>query len=74
MTVFVRRIFVFAALASMFVAAIACVSPDAPKRLSDLPEIGEAPEWEPGQWFNSAPLSMSGFRGKVVMIEFWTFG
>jgi len=23
-------------------------------------------------WYNSAPLTMSGLRGKVVLVEFWT--
>ena len=27
-----------------------------------------------GTWFNSAPLSMSGLRGKVVLVNFWTYG
>ena len=26
------------------------------------------------RWFNSAPLSMSSLRGKVVMVDFWTYG
>ena len=26
-----------------------------------------------GAWFNSPPLSMAGLRGKVVLIEFWTY-
>jgi thiol-disulfide isomerase/thioredoxin len=26
-----------------------------------------------GQWFNSKPLSMEGLRGKVVLVEFWTY-
>ncbi len=25
-------------------------------------------------WLNSAPLTMAGLRGKVVLIDFWTFG
>ena len=26
------------------------------------------------KWFNSGPLSMSSLRGKVVMVDFWTYG
>jgi cytochrome c biogenesis protein CcdA/thiol-disulfide isomerase/thioredoxin len=26
-----------------------------------------------GQWFNSKPLTLSGLRGKVVLIDFWTY-
>ena len=25
-------------------------------------------------WFNSAPLSISDLRGKVVLVDFWTYG
>ena len=25
------------------------------------------------RWFNSAPLSMEGLRGKVVLVDFWTY-
>jgi thiol-disulfide isomerase/thioredoxin len=27
-----------------------------------------------GPWFNSPPLSLARLRGKVVLVEFWTFG
>lgn len=26
-----------------------------------------------GEWFNSTPLQLPGLRGKVVLIDFWTF-
>ena len=26
------------------------------------------------RWFNSEPLSMSDLRGKVVLVDFWTYG
>lgn len=33
-----------------------------------------APEFSgTGAWFNSPPLSMAGLRGKVVLVEFWTY-
>src|SRR6266851_6041373 len=25
-------------------------------------------------WFNSAPLNMTDLRGKVVLVDFWTYG
>ena len=36
---------------------------------------GSAPEFSGlKNWFNSAPLRMSGLRGKVVLVDFWTYG
>lgn len=32
------------------------------------PEIAGAP------WINSAPLTLAGLRGRVVLVEFWTHG
>jgi thiol-disulfide isomerase/thioredoxin len=37
-------------------------------------ESAAAPELAAGEWINSAPLKLSGLRGRVVLIEFWTFG
>jgi len=37
--------------------------------------VGEpAPEITGERWINSPPLSMAGLRGRVVFVEFWTFG
>jgi hypothetical protein len=36
-----------------------------------------APEFahiEAADWLNSAPLSMKGLRGHVVVLDVWTFG
>jgi hypothetical protein len=33
-----------------------------------------APEITGGPWINSEPLSMERLRGRVVAVEFWTFG
>jgi thiol-disulfide isomerase/thioredoxin len=34
----------------------------------------EAPELAGGEWINSPPLSLKALRGKVLLLEFWTFG
>jgi len=37
--------------------------------------IGQpAPEVTGGPWINSEPLSMESLRGRVVFVEFWTYG
>jgi hypothetical protein len=33
-----------------------------------------APEITGGPWINSEPLGMERLRGRVVAVEFWTFG
>lgn len=33
-----------------------------------------APEVTGGPWINSEPLSLAGLRGRVVLVEFWTYG
>ena len=33
-----------------------------------------APEVTGGPWINSEPLSMEKLRGRVVFVEFWTYG
>ena len=37
--------------------------------------VGQAaPEITGGPWVNSAPLSLDTLRGRVVFVEFWTYG
>jgi hypothetical protein len=37
--------------------------------------VGQAaPEITGGPWINSEPLSLASLRGRVVMVEFWTYG
>ncbi|HUW41668.1 MAG TPA: cytochrome c biogenesis protein DipZ [Rectinemataceae bacterium] len=39
-----------------------------------LADLGAAPRLvADGQWFNSPPLSMAALRGKVVLVDFWTY-
>jgi len=39
-----------------------------------LPKLGFAPEFAgTGQWFNTSPLAMSRLKGRVVLIDFWTY-
>jgi thiol-disulfide isomerase/thioredoxin len=41
----------------------------------DLPGLGRAPEISGvTHWVNSEPLTLESLRGKVVLIDFWTYG
>ena len=44
--------------------------------MSDSPTRVHAPDFPPGlDWFNvAAPLSLTSLRGKVVLLDFWTYG
>jgi cytochrome c biogenesis protein CcdA/thiol-disulfide isomerase/thioredoxin len=41
---------------------------------ADLPDLGRAPDFTGTQkWFNTRPLSLAALRGRVVLIDFWTY-
>ncbi len=42
--------------------------------LASLESQGTAPELLNEAWLNSEPLKLADLRGKVVLVEFWTFG
>jgi hypothetical protein len=40
-----------------------------------LPDLGPAPNFTNDVWLNTEnPLNLEILRGKVVLVEFWTFG
>ncbi len=42
---------------------------------ADLPDLGEAPEILNTVWINAdEPVTIASQRGKVILLEFWTFG
>lgn len=46
-----------------------------PEPVASLPNFGPAPEISNEVWLNTeGPLRLSGLRGKVVLLEMWTFG
>jgi len=38
-----------------------------------LEDLGTAPELQATGWLNSPPLTLSMFRGKVVLLDFWSY-
>jgi hypothetical protein len=43
--------------------------------LAQPPRTGAlAPDLAGGPWINSAPLTLASLRGRVVAVEFWTYG
>jgi hypothetical protein len=44
-------------------------------KLASLPDLGPAPELTNATWLNvDSPLRLADLRGKVVLIDMWTFG
>jgi len=33
-----------------------------------------APDIAGGRWINSGPLTIEALRGRVVLVDFWTYG
>ena len=54
---------------------VVAVAPGPAEAAGRLVAVGQpAPEITGGPWINSAPLSLAGLRGRVVLVEFWTYG
>jgi thiol-disulfide isomerase/thioredoxin len=67
------------AAACLTSTAIPCISGEAARDQSTPFAVaalqGTAPNFTGiSNWFNSAPLNISDLRGKVVLVDFWTYG
>ncbi|MEP7137550.1 MAG: hypothetical protein ABI904_21715 [Chloroflexota bacterium] len=70
--------YLFGLLALMLLGCASQTSPQADSAKSNsasLPDLGSAPELTNDTWLNvDAPLRLADLRGKVVLIDMWTFG
>lgn len=41
---------------------------------AEIPIGKAAPELAGGVWINSEPLTLQRLRGRVVLLDFWTYG
>jgi hypothetical protein len=61
-------------LAVILVAGVVVVGPLETGATGALRIGAPAPEITGDRWINSEPLSLASLRGRVVVVEFWTFG
>jgi len=48
---------------------------DLMRKAASLPDLGPAPELTNDTWLNvDSPLRLADLRGKVVLLDMWTFG
>jgi hypothetical protein len=59
---------------ALAIGVAAAEPPRPPAKERGVRPAPEFPTRDPALWINSAPLSMSGLRGRVVLIDVWTFG
>ncbi len=65
---------VFGIIALFVVGMTFLVNVPVVEMISALPNLGKAPELAGiTGWINSEPLKIEGLRGKVVLIDFWTY-
>lgn len=63
-----RHLWAAAIVGSLVLGTLGMASAEAPR-------IGQpAPDVTGGPWVNSAPLTTEALRGRVVLVEFWTYG
>jgi hypothetical protein len=64
-------ILILAAFVEWFIAPVRA---EALKLDQPAPEIAAGSAGSRMNWINSTPLTMAGLKGRVVLVEFWTYG
>jgi hypothetical protein len=73
MVVVMKKASMWLAMAALASAVLFLARSPGPEAFST--RVGQpAPEITGGPWINSEPLSMEKLRGRVVAVEFWTYG
>jgi len=70
------EIMVFGAIAAIIIILSLTVNIQQPshQQYSSLPNLGKAPELQGIKgWINSEPFTIESLRGKVVLLDFWTY-
>jgi thiol-disulfide isomerase/thioredoxin len=68
-----RRRFIGTAAVAAAAALLGCAT-SRPAGAGSLPNEGELPSFEgANRWLNSEPLTAADLRGKVVLVDFWTY-
>ncbi|MFJ1254242.1 thioredoxin family protein [Cupriavidus sp. CuC1] len=68
------RKLLLSALVAAGIAAVYVIGTGAPAFSAPVADGSTAPEFAGiDQWLNSPPLSMKALRGKVVLVDFWTY-
>jgi thiol-disulfide isomerase/thioredoxin len=66
-------------ISSLALSAIPAIGGEASRDINAPVTVAAAQATAPNfvgitNWFNSAPLDITGLRGKVVLVDFWTYG
>ena len=68
------RALVLVLLVAAIVVVSAAPTPEARAQAAAASVDRPAAEISGGPWINSSPLTIQALRGRVVFVEFWTYG
>ena len=70
-----KRLFLIGILSAILAGCAAAQSQSPEPRRAALENFGPAPELTNSVWINAdRPLRLADLRGKVVLLDMWTFG